>query len=118
MSRVYEVKRCDMRENGPDTEQCAHNAVVAPTLKMWAKGFDRTRHSPVTATLGLGLCTKHAQTATIADFVTDKGWEQIVNTFKTVGKAEPCRESLEMEMVPVAQAQATMRDFEQRGRKT
>lgn len=82
---------------------CDKPSAFRPVLKIWAVGDWKKR--PKTALrmeIGLSVCAEHAKTAQASDFITDESWKLLVSAVVDVAKkAEPSRESVVVEMVPI-----------------
>jgi len=54
------------------------------------------------AALDLQLCDEHKNMTEISDFLSEKGWETIVDGFKKARKAPPSRDSVLLEFQDTA----------------
>lgn len=54
--------------------------------------------------LGIVICAEHARTATVADFMTDQGWERICQGVEAIGKRRPTRRLTEIFVQPIQEA--------------
>lgn len=66
---------------------CSNPGRWMPILFFW---FD-LKHPPARAACSLRICDEHKASSTVEDFLTDDGWEQIVNGFKKQGLKTPDR---------------------------
>jgi hypothetical protein len=73
-----------------DGMRCIADGEWQPVLMMYAP-FIHGNSSPVTAPLGLAVCQKHKQEATLDHFLSDEGWEQIAAGFDAIGRVVPDR---------------------------
>lgn len=81
---------------------CDGSAVATPELRWWAGGWPKGSHPPAVASLGLFVCATHRESTTVADLVTDEGWNAIVAATLRAGLARPSRASIELHWRPVS----------------
>lgn len=77
---------------------CDHEATKTPVISF--ASVQKPGGPRVTATLNLMVCDLHAS-CDPNEFVSDKGWQQIVDTLKLAGKAFPSRETLRVTFNPL-----------------
>lgn len=76
---------------------CCANADRVPTLRVWPVGEPKLPAKSAEISFGaLWCCEACAKAVSIEDVIDDDGWSQLVAMFKTRGKAEPDRASLEL----------------------
>jgi len=76
---------------------CEADATHLPRLLFWAEtDVVRTEQTACRLMLNIELCEIHAREATIADLVSDDGWQEIVNAVTAKGLAVPDRSSLKV----------------------
>lgn len=80
---------------------CDNEAKWIPGLRMWPEGMPKTEGASATCHIGLQVCDKHKEDSDIDFYVTDEGWQVIVQTFVTMGLALPDRASLELFFEPL-----------------
>lgn len=68
-----------------------------PVLKVWAP---ERRGEPAELAINLRVCEIHRRTASIDDYLCDRGWEQIIKAFRRAGAAEPDRRLVQLEFRP------------------
>ncbi len=54
---------------------------------------------PALCQLGMRICESHKASATVDSYITDKGWQQICDSFARAGRAIPDRALVELSFV-------------------
>ena len=72
------------------------DAVWSPVIVLYAPK-SRGKHDPVRAQLGLHICQKHKEESTLADFLSDEGFQQISDSLTSIGRASPDRSRAKLE---------------------
>ncbi len=81
-----------------DRVDCHEPALWKPVLLLYAPA-QYGKRPPVRGELNLALCTKHKEEATVADVLTDEGWQVIVELARKQGKVPPVRSRTRLEFV-------------------
>lgn len=69
---------------------CTNEGTAHPVLELRPRGYTG---QPANAVLGIRICDEHQPTLSAQDFITDEGWQVLVETARALGKATPDRAS-------------------------
>lgn len=79
-------------------KDCGRDATHVPVLSF--ASVQRPDGPRATGRLSLYVCREH-QSTDVDEYVTDEGWQQIVDTLKRAGKAHPSRATLRVHFEPI-----------------
>lgn len=90
-------------------ERCSESDCIAPAtlslqIKVWAKGYDKAKSTPLLMESSIYRCAAHTWAPTAGDFFTEEGKARIVSALEAVGKAAPDFDTAEFSWVPIAGA--------------
>lgn len=84
------------------SRDCLHDAVVAPTIRLWAAGYPKDSHQPIEGTLAVPLCLACAAHFSIKNFTTlQESRDALTAVCAVQGKAAPDFSTAELRMDPI-----------------
>lgn len=86
-----------MGETKCQSAGCDKPAQFHPVLKLWPSGFPKAAHQPLLVTIYLPLCPACMDASTVADVLSDEGWQKIASSMGALGRVEPDREGAELD---------------------
>lgn len=85
---------------------CQATATATPVLILHPFALELMRADldpePATMHLELPVCPEHQAVTSVDDLVTDDGWTDILQAFRSVGRVDPDRASLKLRWQPIA----------------
>ena len=86
-----------------DVRGCLRPARWAVSLALYA-AYGRGPHPPALAATDLAVCDECRPGITVADLVSDGGWETLCGAFEAVGHIRPDRERVEVRFTELTDA--------------
>lgn len=79
-----------------DGTACGQESTKVPVLRIWAPN---KRGEPCRLILRMSVCEAHAAEATVENFVSPKGWDQVVASLVRLGRVVPDKRLTELEWI-------------------
>lgn len=95
------IRRRDGDDRTCGIRGCGRHGSFRPVVLFWAVGWARGSHAPMRCDIRVPICEDHRHSITAADLIDDRGYEQFAAFNRAAGKLPPCRETADVEWVPL-----------------